>query len=63
MFITDKKMDVLCHQLMKISEMYNNYYSVTHCKTHYMIFTPRNRLIDGFDVTIHDVKTERVYAT
>ena len=32
-------------------------------KTHYMVFTPRNKLINDIDVKIHDVQIQRVYAT
>ena len=53
---------------MKIWKMYKNGYSAINClwmfwKTHYMIFTPRNKLIDDIDVKILDVEIQRVYVT
>ena len=54
--------------LMKIWEMYRKGYSAINCllnvlKTHYTVFTPRNKPIDDTDVNILDVQIQRVYAT
>ena len=67
-FITGKYMDVLCHQL---NEDLRNVQEWLHCnklslnvlKTHYMVFTSRNRVIDDIDVKIQGVQIQRVYAT
>ena len=68
MFITGKDVGVLCHQLNEdlrnVQEWLQcNKLSLNILKTHYMIFTPRNRVIDGIDVKIHDVQIQRAYAT
>ena len=68
MFITGKDMDILCHQLNEdlrnIQEWLQcNKLSLNVLKTHYMIFTPRNKLIDDIDVKILDVQIQRVYVT
>ena len=68
MFITGKDMDVLCHQL---NEDLRNVQEWLQCnklflnvlKTHYMVFTPRNRVIGDIDVKIQGVQIQRVYAT
>ena len=68
MFITGKDMDTLCHQLNEylrnVQEWLQcNKLSLNVLKTHYMIFTPRNKLIDDIVVKIHGVQIQRVYAT
>ena len=68
MFITGKVMDVLCQQLNKdlrnVQEWLQcNKLSLNVLKTHYMVFTPRNKLINDIDVKIHNVQIQRVYAT
>ena len=53
---------------MKIWEMYKNGWLQCNklflnvLKTHYMVLTPRNKLINNIDVKIHDVQIQRVYA-
>ena len=68
MFITGKDMDILCHRLNEdlknVQEWLQcNKLSLNVLKTHYMIFTPRNILIDDIDVKILDVQIQRVYVT
>ena len=68
MFITGKDMDVLCQQLNKdlrnVQEWLQcNKLSLNVLKTHYMVFTPRNKFINDIDVKIHNVQIQRVYAT
>ena len=68
MFITGTDMDVLCQQLNKdlrnVQEwMQCNKLSLNVLKTHYMVFTPRNKIINDIDVKIHNVQIQRVYAT
>ena len=68
MFITGKDMDVLCHQLnadlRNVQEWLQcNKLSLNVLKTHYMVFTPRNRVIGDVDVKIQGVQIQRVYAT
>ena len=66
MFITGKDMNVLCRQLNEdlrnIQEWLQcNKLSLNVLKTHYMVFTPKNKLIDDIEVKIHDVPIQRVY--
>ena len=66
MFITGKDVDILCHQLNEdlrnVQEWLQcNKLSLNVLKTHHMIFTPRNKLIDDIDVKIPDVQIQRVY--
>ena len=68
MFITGKYMNVLCNQLNEdlrnVQEWLQcNKISLNVFKTHYMVFTPRNKLINHIDVKIHDAQIQRVYAT
>ena len=61
-------MNVLCNQLNEdlrnVQEWLQcNKLSLNVLKTHYMVFTPRNKLINDIDVKIHDVQIQRVYAT
>ena len=67
-FIAGKDMDILCHQLNEdlrnVQEWLQcNKYSLYVLKTHYMIFTPRNKLIDDIDVKILDAQIQRVNVT
>ena len=68
MFITGKDMNVLCRQLnddlRNIQEWLQcNKLSLNVLKTHYMVFTPKNKVIDDIEVKIHDVQIQRVYTT
>ena len=68
MFIIGKDNDVLCQQLNKdlrnVQEWLQcNKSSLNVLKTHYMVFTPRNKLINDLDVKIHNDEIQRVYAT
>ena len=68
MFITGKDMDVLCQQLNKdlrnVQEWLQcNKLSLNVLITHYMVFTPRKKLINDIDIKIHDVQIQRVSAT
>ena len=68
MFITGKDMDTLCHQLNEdlrnVQEWLQcNKLSLNVLKTHYMVFAPRNKLIDDIVVKIHGVQIQRVYVT
>ena len=61
-------MNVLCNQLnedlINVQEWLQcNKLSLNVLKTHYMVFTHRNKLINDIDVKIHDVHIPRVYAT
>ena len=65
MFITGKDRDVLCHQL---NEDLRNVQEWLQCiklslnvlKTHYMVFTPRNRGIYDIDVKIQGVQIQSI---
>ena len=37
--------------------------SLNLLKTHYIIFTPRNKIVDGIDIKINNTSIERVYDT
>ena len=68
MFITGKDMNGLCNQLKEdlrnVQEWLQcNKLALNVLKTHYMVFTPRNKLINDIDVKIHDAQIQRVYAT
>ena len=68
MFITGKDMNVLCNQLNEdlrnVQEWLQcNKLSLNVLKTHYVVFTPRNKLINDIHVKIHDVQIHWVYAT
>ena len=68
MFITGKDIDILRHRLNEdlrnVQEWLKcNKWSLNVLKTHYMIFTPMNKLIDDIDVKILDVQIHRVYVT
>ena len=68
MSITGKDLDILCHRLNEDLEnvqewLQCNKLSLNVLKTHYMIFTLRNKLIDDIDVKILDVQIQRDYVT
>ena len=68
MFITGKDMNVLCRQLNEdlrnIQEWLQcNKLSLNVLKTHYMVFTPKNKVIGDIEVNIHDVQIQRAYTT
>ena len=66
--ISGENIDVLCSRLNEELESIRewlccNKLSLNFSKTHYMIFTPRNKIVHDIDVKIHGVSVERVYAT
>ena len=68
MFHTGKDMKIVCDQvnedLKNVQEWLNcNKLSLNIRKTHYMIFTPRNEIIDDIDVKFCNNVIERVYVT
>ena len=68
MFISGKNLEVLCSQLnedlREIQEWLNcNKLSLNVLKTHYMIFTPRNKIIEDIDVQFYGVNIQRVFVT
>ena len=68
MFISGKNLEVLCSQLnedlREIQEWLNcNKLSLNVLKTHYMIFTPRNKIIEDIDVQLYGVNIQRVFVT
>ena len=68
MFISGKKLEVLCSQsnedLREIQEWLNcNKLSLNVHKTHCMIFTPRNKMIEDIDVQLYGVNIQRVFVT
>ena len=67
-FISGENIDVLCNRLNEEVEGIRewlgcNKLSLNVSKTHYMIFTPRNKFVHDIDVKIHGVSVERVSAT
>ena len=67
-FITSKNIDLMCQQLNddleKIQEwLCCNKLSLNVVKTHYMIFSPRNKIISDVDIKICNVNINRVYVT
>ena len=68
MFFTGKNLQtmtrVINEELTKVQEwLYCNKLSLIVLKTHYMIFTSRNKCMNDVDIRINNVKIERVYAT
>ena len=68
MFISGKTLEVLCsllnEYLREIQELWNcNKLSLNVLKTHYMIFTPRNKIIEDIDVQLYGVNIQRVFVT
>ena len=67
-FISGKGMEEMCtktnDELDKIQSWLNrNKLLLDVLKTHYMIFTPRNKSIDDADVKIYNTSIQRVYVT
>ena len=67
-FITGRNIDVMCQQLNddleKIQEwLCCNKLSLNVLKTHYMIFSPRSKIISDVDIKICNVNISRVYVT
>ena len=65
---TNVNIDVLCSRLNEELESIRewlccNKLSLNVSKTHYGIFTPRNKIVHDIDVKIHGVSVERVYVT
>ena len=68
MFITGKDIQDMCDRLnedlVKIQEwLCYNKLSLNILKTHHMIFTPRNKIVNDVHVVINNEKIERVYTT
>ena len=68
MFISGKILGVLCSQLnedlREIQEWLNcNKLSLNVLKTNYMIFTPRNKIIEDIDVQLYAVNIQHVFVT
>ena len=67
-FISGENINVLCNKLNEELECIRkwlccNKLSLNVSKTHYIIFTPRNKTVHDIDAKIHGVNIERVYAT
>ena len=68
MFNTGKDIDVLCNQinedLQAIQEWLNcDKLSLNVLKTHYMIFLPRNKIVNDIEIKIYGTRIQRVYVT
>ena len=68
MFITGNDVDNMCDKLnsdlSKVQEwLCCNKLSLNICKTHYMIFSAKNRVVKDIDIRIKDISIERVYTT
>ena len=68
MFITGKDIEEMCNRmnadLKQIEEwLYCNKLSLNVMKTHYMIFTPRNKVVDDVNLCISNTRIHRVYVT
>ena len=66
--ISGENINVLCNKLNEELECIRewlccNKLSLNVSKTHYMIFTPRNKTMHDIDLKLHGVNVERVYAT
>ena len=66
LFITGNDMEEMCAKLngdlKNISEwLCCNKLSLNVSKTHYMVFSPRNKIINNIDVSINNTTIERVY--
>ena len=67
-FFTGKNLSLMCDNINKdlknIQEwLCCNKLSLNVLKTHYMVFTPKNKYIDDVDIRINNVQIERVYVT
>ena len=68
MFITGHNVSEMCNQLnadlFRVQEwLHCNKLSLNVLKTHYMIFTPRNKIYDDVSIIINNTKISRVYVT
>jgi len=68
MFISGKDTESLCNQLnadlTQVQEWLTcNKLSLNVKKTHYMIFTSRNKIVDDIDIRINNERIQRVYST
>ena len=68
MFITGKNSKEICDKtnedLENIMEwLCCNKLSLNILKTHYLVFTPTNKIVNDIDICINDVHIERVYVT
>ena len=68
MFITGHNVNEMCNQLnadlFRVQEwLHCNKLSLNVLKTHYMIFTPRNKIVDDISIIIDSTKISRVYVT
>ena len=67
-FIKGKTLQELCNRLnYELSNIRNwlscNKLSLNALKTHYIICTPRNKIVDSIDIKINNTSIERVYNT
>ena len=67
-FITGKNSKEMCDKINEDLENIRewlccNKLSLNILKTHYMVFTPRNKVVNDIDICINDVRIERVYVT
>ena len=67
-FIKGKNLQELCNRLNdELTNIQNwlscNKLSLNVLKTHYIIFTPRNKIVDSIDIKINNTAIERVYNT
>ena len=68
MFITGKDIQDMCHMLnedvIKIQEwLCCNKLSQNVSKAPFMLFTPRNKIVNDVNIMIHNEKNDRVYIT
>ena len=68
MFITGKDIQDMCHKLnedltKKQEWLSCNKLSLNASKTHYMVFTLRNKILNDLNVIMNNEKIERVYVT
>ena len=68
MFDTGKSFEILCNQinedLQAFQEWLNcNKLSLNVLKTHYMIFTPRNKRVNYIGIKLYGTRIQRVYFT
>lgn len=68
MFITGNDIDYMCRKMNSDLSMVQewlccNKLSLNICKTHYMVFTSRNKHVNDIDIKINGVKIDRVYST
>ena len=68
LFIAGRDIEALCNRinedLAKIQEwLFANKLSLNLKKTHYMIFTSKNKIVPDIDIRINNVRIERVHVT